>query len=228
MNTFVLGLIILIVVILAVAFWNSTKIVGRYQIYEEDGVTKKSEVTIKTGATADAPLELHIGPLVYILGSWNGLGFDLISNGVAILNSTLKMNPITGGLTLVLSGKEYSAVKFPEEPETATSNTNSERQTTSEISSGTYLGCWTDNSVRALPKHFGSMTWKGCMDAVKNVGAKYMGWQDGNNASRGWQKAECWGGSGDYKKYGENKSCAPFHNQDKIGGRGWSNAVYKV
>lgn len=89
-----------------------------------------------------------------------------------------------------------------------------------------YLGCYVDNSKRAMPYLQGNMDYAACKQkATDNGAAPYFGLQ---NSTSG-KNAECWLSSNidGIRDYGKATNCTKISDGTYSGG-GWSNAIYSL
>lgn len=92
--------------------------------------------------------------------------------------------------------------------------------------SGTYMGCYKDTSVRALPSNPGNnYGYNTCAQMAKAMGAPYFGMQYPEGYKGG--AAQCWIGT-TYNKYGGSSDCKLKDSSGRYIGGVWANSVYKT
>lgn len=254
-----IGILVVIVIVLIIAYVNSEKIAGKYKVVGVSGPVS-GEVTIVGGVGADGSKSYLLKTDVnvanklpaYYLGSFQVTGFDLfksqadVANPVAVPVGRLEMNVITGDLSLVIGTqvlkllREIVPVSAGSTGTTGTTETSSGSTgsdgsfltnivdtVSSAIESGPkYLGCFQDQSVRALSKYTGDKTFDECALDAKNGGYKYFGTQFAEGIGGG--KAQCFVGNSGYDRYGKISGCAPLAPITQVVGRAGSNAVYET
>ena len=91
----------------------------------------------------------------------------------------------------------------------------------------TYLGCYKDAQIRALPTMAPTpMTVFECKNAANAAGSAYFGMQFANGSPAG--KAQCWYGPGMYGRYGEINACTMSDVKGRPLGTSYANAVYEI
>jgi hypothetical protein len=94
--------------------------------------------------------------------------------------------------------------------------------------SGSYIGCFTDDSSRTMPTDAGNITWDQCRSKAQTAGAPYFGMQYSQGGPSGSGRARCFYGGSNYSKLGSASTCTATDSAGHALGGYWSNAVYQT
>lgn len=97
----------------------------------------------------------------------------------------------------------------------------------------TFVGCYIDKNVRAVPKYEGyPVTLEECETLAKKNGDTLFGFQDGGSHGNPISLGQCWTGTDITKaqQYGkaENNQCFQITGTNNYVGGQWVNAVYTI
>ena len=186
----------------------------------EDGSYKYISSTIwKTNTTGTNTLILNANNTLTIINSISEVVWT--SNeppNDCAWGGNVNQNTITGSYGANCIGKPLNIDCGKPDPNKSYTNTPT-------LTKATYVGCFTDKNIRAIPTLKGVFTYQECYDAALKDEKTVFGLQNvqANN------KGQCFLGNDltSAKKYGKSTNCKVVADGKSYGGK-WANAVYSI